>query len=376
MCGLVGLAGDLTAYRKEVIGPLLIVDSLRGDHSTGIAGVKRYVKAVILAKEPGAPSNLFKTPAFKDVMATPVKVIIGHNRYATIGAHTVENAHPFDFENVVGAHNGTLHKTDRAKLADWDKFGTDSEALFNTINLLGIEATIGLITDRYSAYALTWYDKLTNTINFLRNDERPLIYAYSEDRATLIWASEEDFLRVAAARCKIKLQDDKVFDVTSNTHYSWEVPEKVVEKFDLPMQTELKQVIVKTKNYFAGYGRHSGPSYWMDGDWFEGERSDHEKNYGNKTGTKYNNVFIFGDHKRRKDTKKWRPPYKDSRGFVLSKSMFENTVDQGCVCCGDANSVWGDFIQPFKSGGTKEYDYICESCYNDDETYEMMKQLI
>src|SRR3546814_3133548 len=101
---------------------------------------------------------------------------VGHNRFATKGKVNDLNAHPFHYGNIVGAHNGTLEKS------SWDaldkKLGedtdVDSQAIIKSIATFGIEETVPLLQ---GAWALVWFDMEAQTLNFLRKDERPLLWA-------------------------------------------------------------------------------------------------------------------------------------------------------------------------------------------------------
>jgi len=96
MCGLFGYSGQQNAD-PAIVRILAIANQSRGKHSTGFYG-----------------SKLWRTTdeASKAVMSARVDSVcqsnhlIGHTRFATGGAHTVENAHPFNFGWCYGMHNG------------------------------------------------------------------------------------------------------------------------------------------------------------------------------------------------------------------------------------------------------------------------------
>lgn len=203
MCGLVGVAGNLEFKDEALIKRLLVLDYFRGTDSTGVAAVHNNgdVKVVKMASH---PFNLFDSKKYGEyVSGYKSKVFIGHNRAATIGKTTDVNAHPFQFGDIVGAHNGTLDRPSwtRLEATIGQETNVDSAAIFASIDSVGIEDTIKLMeTGRQSshgAWALVWYDEGENTLNFLRNKHRPLWYAYTKDFKRVIWASEWPMIRAA-----------------------------------------------------------------------------------------------------------------------------------------------------------------------------------
>lgn len=213
MCGLIGVAGLVGAKEEKIIKELLIVDSLRGVDSTGIAVVPRANGEVKLAKKLGHAYELIEHHSFNRALAGVHRAIIGHNRWGTIGRVSSANAHPFDFDTVVGAHNGTL--TSKWKFKDNHRFDTDSEALYNHMDQFGLP---GVMENIAGAWALTWWDKEEESINFLRNKERPLWMIFSDDSKQLFWSSELWMLEGVLARNGVKTKE--AFPLGEDIHLS------------------------------------------------------------------------------------------------------------------------------------------------------------
>lgn len=362
------MAGDLGGNRKLVFEQLLAVDVIRGPHSTGVAAVPRHGDLKVV-KDVGVPHNVIWDKSYREATQAPLKVLIGHNRFATVGKVCPENAHPFAFDKVVGAHNGTVEMASRRKFHNHDKFDTDSESIFSNINEKGVKSTLDILNNgekwTRNAWALVWYDKSNDTINFCRNADRTLTYAYSEDRCTLFWASERNMLDWILARNNIKVDSGNYFNVTQDMHYAWKLPKGLNDKFTGPAQVE-----------------HVAPELppWEE----RFPSSTHHYNHSNHTNQ---GVLSFPSTNQRSkgppklDTKKWRPPYKrpNDPSKQLNKTQVFNMVKAGCVFCNefDPNHFkWNDFIFPLKEDLDGRPLFLCEDCYNDDDIRESCKEMM
>lgn len=235
MCGLVGVIGDIWDADKRAFEYMLKLDTVRGHHSTGIARVYENDRNKFdLIKEVGTPWDLLNSKGKEyyngSNSGTPAGAFIalmGHNRWATVGNINADNAHPFNSGNIIGAHNGTLPQHHRSKLEDFQHYETDSEAIMFNFDKNGVKDTISKID---GAWALTWYNIAEGTFNVLRNKERPLYYAWKDNGRTLFYASEPEFIYMAADRFNIKLKKvdgDEVFSFKENQWYKYKI-EKVM----------------------------------------------------------------------------------------------------------------------------------------------------
>lgn len=233
MCGLISIVGNITVKEEKIFKQGLIVDVLRGEHSTGVAAVRRGHgnKEVFIAKQVGNPFELFYDRRYDLALSGINRALIGHNRYATQGKVNKQNAHPFNYGDVYGAHNGTL--SDRFQLEDNKDFDVDSKALYNHISVHGLEDALGKVR---GAWALTWWDASDETFNVIRNGERTLYRAKDEATGNLFFASEAEMLLLILNRNGVKF--DEIVLIPENIWYSYPVDH--LGAIGEPTMTEVK----------------------------------------------------------------------------------------------------------------------------------------
>lgn len=376
MCGLVGVAGEVSAREEKIYRELLLISSLRGTHSTGTAFINRNSDIEpILAKGIGGPWNLLTHKTFKKGMSGLNKVLIGHNRSATIGSINRNNAHPFENERIIGAHNGTL--TNRKLLPDYEKFPVDSENIFHSFFVQGEEETIKNLD---GSFALVWWDKKENKLKFIRNEKRQLYYAYNKMKTILFWASEKQMLEFILTRNNFIY--DKIYIFNTKNKYTFEFPNKPPKKIEVK-QEEMEFYVRTIPSY--NYNRHYSEPY--DGGWFGKIYDDYlgntyRENLENRinipiknSSTKIGSVRWKGgrdpsgsyslNKKMRKKIAKGKLPtkVKGPNHSLFDRQSFDSFVliRAGCCWCSSVPE-YGDDIRYLDND-----EYLCGDCKNNPE---------
>lgn len=311
MCGIVGMAGLLHSEHSKMFRDMLLFDTVRGIDSTGVVHIPAFRNAqngkqILVEKGVGLPDTLWDDPKSKIFNSRGHvqqigKALIGHNRAATVGDVTYENSHPFVFDNIYGVHNGSLRTY--VDLENALSHPVDSMALIEHIKVHGVGDAW---KNFHGAAAVVWWDDEDSTINFARNSERPLVYAYSAKGNALFWASELWMILVAANRNKVELEkkkDDegketkevlaKTFNV--ETHYKFKV-----ETNDVKL---VSRSTLEKKPYATTIGKNTPQNTTVMGFGRSGYTVNRRGNGKSKRAKQMNDGWAKGMKKGDKDTR-------------------------------------------------------------------------
>lgn len=235
MCGLFGFTtAQGTALTQEQkhsrfasLVALGIAMESRGTHSTGVAAIAG--ETVEIVKRTQAASGFMRTPEVMNA-CLDANMVIGHTRWATIGAVIERNAHPFQKGKIVGAHNGSVYNF---RQIDGEAL-VDSEAIFTLLKRHNNEYE-AVFPQLSGLFAVTWVDMNQPSKLHVVTHTNPYYYFISKKLNTLFWASEETALNIIQAA---------VLNESSQIYYP---PDDQVFVFDGKL--ELKARVVGFKTY-------------------------------------------------------------------------------------------------------------------------------
>lgn len=288
MCGIVGIAGDINFESRKVFKDMLDVCQLRGRDATGVIRVKDNLDYTWVKRE-GPPAFLFDTKMYdKEIDTGLSSALIGHCRAKTNGPSGHEGAHPFDYpeQGIIGVHNGTLNGHHNLEGYSYNK--VDSDVLYNHLAVHGPQETF---SKTKGAWACVWWDNVNETLNFIRNDQRPLWFTYSEDKRQMFWASEPWMFGAVSRKIKLWEGADvkgtkKIFlELPINTLWSFKINRDAKGEepvFILKKQLVIEPVKEEVRRYTGNYGVNYGSSSktWRNGEWVENDKGVLVRNQG------------------------------------------------------------------------------------------------
>lgn len=257
MCGITGILDTSTAafFDKDVktLFGMMLLNSLRGNASTGVFGVDRQGRVNIL-KTLGHPyewNSYQVSDVFWSRMKADYNFVVAHGRLPTKGETVIANAHPFVSDHITLVHNGTLNNYEELNKKFKKNFKVDSQLLTYLIEKEGIDETLKLIS---GAWAMVYYDESEQSLNFIRNGQRPLHYAMNQWKDRMYFGSEEHYVKWGASVGSPN-SEMKVLEFKVNTLYKIK---KAGNKIEMEMIDKSKYYPGYTPSYTGTYtGTHS-----------------------------------------------------------------------------------------------------------------------
>lgn len=189
-CGIVGFSGKSPLNPDKILYLMQQNSWKRGRDATGFYSPETGVK-----KDAKVPEEFLIHNSIPLAHS-----FIGHVRAGTSGSKGKSGAHPFEFTNIVGVHNGTLtnqYSMMRNRGIENGPYSVDSEMLYKLLDDNSEEDKIvySTLSEFDGAAALLFQDKRnTKVLYAYRNNDRPLYYGYIDKNMYI--SSLEESLKI------------------------------------------------------------------------------------------------------------------------------------------------------------------------------------
>jgi hypothetical protein len=205
LCGIVCFSGPVGQnLNLDKIRLLLMLNQERGKDSYGY-----YTPESGIIKDTGKIEDCMIK---KDFKVPDSNTFIGHVRASTVGITSKDNAHPFNYGNIVLVMNGTLSnhwslcKDYKLKLNDFD---VDSQVLTAMINIDQSKAPLSKIL---GGCAVVYTDTTPGKLYAYRNKERPLYRGNLDD--SMYISSLENSLKLIGCSDVKEFKEDNLYEIT------------------------------------------------------------------------------------------------------------------------------------------------------------------
>lgn len=174
-CGLIGFSGkEDSKVDLSIIQMLVVWNSLeRGTDSIGL-----YTKESGIKKSIDYPYRYIKDNDICEIIEKSKDTLI-HVRKSSVGVNNVRNAHPFKFNNIIGAHNGTLIQYDSLASQygiSYSSYFVDSEVILNAFSQDLKNNNLNVLNRYKGTATLLMYDDIREVFYVYKDSSRPLFH--------------------------------------------------------------------------------------------------------------------------------------------------------------------------------------------------------
>jgi len=173
-------SAGIATLHSRALSPLPIIDPAVREHTLGRWRVRTAL---------GAFSDYL--PGHHQVRSNlaSARVVLGHTRWSTQGATSLDNASPLNAGDIIGTHNGDVTAPTR-------NGSTDSAWLFNQLNpAITVLATTSVLAGLRGRAALTWARRSRPDLVFLARTALSPLATATDRGGALWWASNPGWLR-------------------------------------------------------------------------------------------------------------------------------------------------------------------------------------
>lgn len=401
MCGLFGIINPTKLSDIKILENLSAVSTLRGIDSAGFAAFTSCGSSSKVKEEKEVSSSVVRTLRSSAFLPYTVGwkehirnnknlvAVLGHARWATVGEIAVKTAQPIEMGSLIGTHNGTINLFKPEKHNDFFGFCpkesnkglvTDSMVLYDQLADAKDDKAINSVLSKtgvMGSYALVWVDLDKNKACFLRNKDRPLWFAVKKDATSLVYASEDHFIKFAIER--------------ESVNADWEEPRLLAHHKLMEIDLSTLEASVRDmvpSNFF--FPRQKKETWWEHGSDSSSTESRHYLSTAKQNGGRIKYTWSVDSRGNKVCTQSWEPdsetektveekvkgPEKDKsvvfkgregKTFTDEEEFREHLGDEKCCNCGCTLSK--EFIEDLPDiewdQSTKTLGF-CGDCINED----------
>ena len=213
MCGIFGRLG--ASDQIDRLRMLAACNATRGDDSYGLYVRARKKKEGFTQKGVGSIITALAESTLRPEWFRG-EIVLGHTRAASKGSVSIDNAHPFRYGDILGAHNGCLSDFEEQRREFAEKVPEQSKVLskMEVDSMLIIWALANLGTEALediNCWAGCWWVNLAQLDRlYLWCSSADLAYAFDGD--CFYFSSDEDHLKAVGLK-PTETKDDTLYEI-------------------------------------------------------------------------------------------------------------------------------------------------------------------